>query len=256
MSAVFLGLADIRPAAILSQAFDQRHPVLEANTRRLLCRLFAIEQPLRDKAIEKQLWRFAEAMLPHERCGDFNQALMELGALVCKPQKPACQHCPVNRYCLACQRKLQNSIPSGRKKRTIPVHEVALVARRADSFLLVRRPAKGRWSNMWEFPHGSVDNGQSLEQAAAQLLGELTGLRGRIGEPFFSLTHGVMHYRIRLNCFVVDRVRGKFSSSFYPAHQWVLPGEFDQYPLSSPQRRLADCVLKLFGSKRSEQNAQ
>ena len=87
--------------AVLSQAYDRRLPILEANSQRVLCRLFGIEQAPKEAAVQKTLWHLAETLLPRKSAGDFNQAMMELGASVCTPAKPNCPICPLHNHCLA-----------------------------------------------------------------------------------------------------------------------------------------------------------
>ena len=121
--------------AVLSQAFDRRLPIVEANTKRVLCRLFAQAGDVSSAPIRAWLWETAEAVLPRKRVGDFNQALMELGALVCTPRAPDCPKCPLKAECLARREGLQERIPRqpGRPA-TVEVREVCVVARGGGSF--------------------------------------------------------------------------------------------------------------------------
>ena len=165
--------------AVLSQAFDRRLPILEANSRRVLARLFGRTGDPSRGPEQRWLWDAAEALLPSRRAGDFNQALMELGALVCTPAAPRCGDCPLAADCVARRLGLQDSIPA----RTPPpepvlVREAAVVVRRGGRVLLVQRPPEGRWASLWEFPHGPLAPGESADEAAARLAPELTGLRG------------------------------------------------------------------------------
>ena len=151
------GLGRYTRNAVLSQAFDRRLPILEANSRRVLCRLFGRTGDPRRGPEQRWLWAAAEALLPPRRVGDFNQALMELGALVCTPAAPRCAECPLAADCAARRLGLQDAIPA----RTPPpepmeVREAAVVVRRGERVLLLQRPAEGRWASLWEFPHGPL----------------------------------------------------------------------------------------------------
>ncbi len=225
--------------AVLSQAFDTRLPILEANSRRVLCRLFGrAEDPTREP-LRSWLWRTAEEVLPRRRAGDFNQALMELGALVCTTS-PRCDECPLRNRCIAHQHGLQETIPY-RRPAPVPVavHEIAVVLRRGSRVLLARRPAAGRWANLWEFPHGQRHDGESDERAVGRVLKELTGMSGRPGQQLLTIRHGVMHYAISMVCLEAVHQRGSFRSHFYAEGRWVVPAELAAYPVSAPQRRLA-----------------
>ena len=203
--------------AILSQAFDCRLPILEANSRRVLCRLLGIEDDPGKAGVAKRLWNAAEQMLPSQNAGRFNQALMELGALVCTPRQPLCPRCPLKRACVAHRLGLQESIP--RRPPALPieqVHELALVIRKRRDVLLVQRPPHGRWAGLWEFPHAPMVSSAGT-QAAEGLLHEL-GLQAEMGPELLTIRHAVTRFRITLVCLEVrhrgGRVRtGLFSQS-------------------------------------------
>jgi len=234
------GIGRYTLGAILSQAFDRRLPILEANSERVLCRLFGCQEDPRLGPTRQKLWKISEALLPRHRVGEFNQALMELGALVCTPAMPRCTDCPLARICLARRLGLQEQIPRpAAGKQTVEVHEAAVVVRRRQHVLLGQRPGQGRWAGMWEFPHAPLRNSESHEAAAARLLKELTGLQARIGPELLTLCHSVTHHRITLVCFEAQHRSGRFRSNFYQTGRWVSPANLAAFPVSSPQRRLA-----------------
>jgi A/G-specific adenine glycosylase len=226
--------------AILSQAFGRRLPILEANSQRVLSRLFGRgEDPRRGEA-RRWLWQAAEALLPARRAGEFNQALMELGALVCTPAAPRCDRCPLAARCEARRRGLQEQIPPRAPAPPVTeVREAAVVIRRGGRVLLAQRPAEGRWAMMWEFPHGPLEDGERHEDAAARLAAGLTGLRVRLGPELLTLRHGITRYRITVVCFEAGYAGGTFRSPFYRRGLWLTPGQLADYPVSAPQRQLA-----------------
>ncbi len=231
--------------AVLSQAFDRRLPILEANSLRVLCRLFGRQDDPRAGPGRRWLWEAAERLLPARQVGDFNQALMELGALVCTPAAPRCGDCPLARHCVARRRGLQGTIPRRPDPpQVVEVAEVAVAVRRGQEVLLVRRPAEGRWGGMWEFPHGPLEAGEAHEAAAARLLDQLTGLRADLGAELLTVRHAVTRFRITLVCFEADYRAGRFRSACYPQGEWVTPARLAGYPVSVPQRRLAEALVK------------
>jgi A/G-specific adenine glycosylase len=230
--------------AVLSQAFDRRLPIVEANTLRFLCRFFGRQDDPRSAAGQRWLWRAADCLLPTRGAGQFNQAMMELGALVCTPTSPQCGACPLARHCRARRLGLQDQIPPRLKPvPIIPVQEAAIVARRQGEVLLVQRPAQGRWAGLWEFPHGPLAPGESHEAAARRLLTTLTGIRATLGDTLLTLRHAITRYRITLVCFEAQYTEGGFLSTFYSRGRWVRPGELSNLPFSSPQRRLASALV-------------
>jgi A/G-specific adenine glycosylase len=230
--------------AVLSQAFDRRLPIVEANTRRVLCRLLGRKPSHDPNGIERWLWRAAEALSPTHRVGDFNQALMELGALVCTPAKPRCDNCPLKTCCVACRRGLQCEIPGQRPSpNEVVIQEVAVVVHRKNRVLVVQRPLTSRWPGMWEFPHDQVGDRETHESAAQRVIRDLVGLESQLGPEIVTLKHALTRFRITLTCFEARYRAGKFRSRFYRKARWLSPSKIEDLPLSSPQRRLASALL-------------
>ena len=231
--------------AVLSQAFDRRLPIVEANSERVLCRLLGLTDDPRRQPARRRLWQAAESLLPVRRVGDFNQALMELGALVCTPANPRCGDCPLAGDCQARRLGRQLEIPRrAASPQSIGVREVAIVVRRAGRVLLVQRPKRGRWAGMWEFPRGPVKSKESCETAASRLLPELTDLHVQLGNELLTVRHSVTHHRITLVCFEAKHQAGRFRSRYYLQGRWVPAEELTVYPVSAPQRRLARALLQ------------
>lgn len=238
------GLGRYTCNAVLSQAFDRRLPILEANSQRVLSRLFGRADDPRQGPARRWLWQAAEDILPHQDVGTFNQAIMELGALVCTPTAPACSECPLTARCIARQLGQQESIPTRTPSpKILHVREVAVVLRRGVEVLLVQRPQDGLWAGLWEFPHGPLHEGESQESSAVRLLHELTDLHGKLGAELSTVRHSVTRYRIALTCFEAEYVGGTFQSDFYVEGRWLPVADLAAYPVSSPQRRLARFLL-------------
>jgi A/G-specific adenine glycosylase len=234
------GLGRYTANAVLSQAFDARLPILEANSQRVLSRLFGRADDPRQGPARAWLWHAAEALLPRRGCGEFNQALMELGALVCTPQAPRCGACPLAPHCVARAKGLQECIPARTPPpATTAVEEAALVVRKGGRVLLVQRPPDGRWASLWEFPHGELRAGESHAEAAARLGAELTGLTLRPGPELATVRHGITRFRVTIVAFEAEHVAGRFRSPLYVRAAWLRPAELADYPVSSPHRRLA-----------------
>ncbi|HEV3385820.1 MAG TPA: A/G-specific adenine glycosylase, partial [Gemmata sp.] len=184
--------------AVLSQSFDSRLPIVEANSLRVLSRLLGYRGDPRVGEGKALIWSSAEALLPKKRVGDFNQALMELGALVCLRTLPLCGQCPLSAYCKAHRNGLQEKIPPPKIKPVIEeVNEVGVVVRKGSKVLLCRRPAHAsRWQNMWEVPHGPIHENEEIFAAAARVTRELTGLEVETEKQFATIHHSVTRYRI------------------------------------------------------------
>src|SRR5205823_4002491 len=141
------GVGRYTAGAISSIAFDCREPIVDGNVARVICRLDRIESDPREKATQDILWRRAREILPKRRCGDFNSALMELGATICTPRNPRCLFCPVQSDCQAFAAGVQNEIPPPRKTKQTPlVERHTYCIHRDGKWLIEQRPARGRWA--------------------------------------------------------------------------------------------------------------
>ncbi|WP_339733745.1 A/G-specific adenine glycosylase [uncultured Gimesia sp.] len=152
------GIGRYTAGAICSFAYDRRAPIVEANTLRLYSRLIGLEEDPRSKAGQNQLWEFAELILPRKSPGDFNQALMDLGSLVCTPQKPDCAACPVSSECEAFLSQRQHLIPKPKPRPEITPLTDASIAVFAGEKLMIRQRMPGeRWAGLWDFPRFTLE---------------------------------------------------------------------------------------------------
>jgi A/G-specific adenine glycosylase len=225
--------------AILSQAFDQRLPIVEANTLRVLTRLQASRLDPKSGAGAAWLWNAAEELLPKARCGDWNQALMELGAIVCTVKAPNCLNCPLRKDCVARTLGVVSDLPVASKRaHRIEEREVGLLVRSPAGFLIVQLPAKARrWGTMWTIPTRVVAEGASELDAANALATEL-GLKSPALVPHGKLSYIVTRHRITLTLFAVHKRSPKINLAAWPDHRWIDSKEANQYPMSTHQRRL------------------
>lgn len=244
--------------AILSQAFEQRLPILEANSIRVLCRLFGQKEDPRREPLKGWLWKAAEDILPlRKHIGDFNQALMELGALVCAPTNPKCKECPLRRKCLARQYGLQEQIPlKAIAPETVKVQEVAVVIWKRKKVLLAQRSeSASRWATMWECPHTEIKEGESHSDAAGRLLADLN-LNGSLHEEIITIRHGVTHYDITMKCLSVQWNAGKPAPGLWSRYKWLSLEDLPNYPVSSPQKKLIRSLRQHASDSKSQSQEQ
>ena len=236
------GIGRYTVGAILSIAFDERLPILEANTVRLLSRLLAYPGDGTSSAGQKLLWSAAEAVLPRRHVGKFNQAMMELGSRVCQPRMPRCDECPVAPLCQARAAGLQSQIPRPKiKPATEAVHEAAALVRRNGRVLLLQWPEGRRWAGLWDFPRFPI-HGEHLSEIHRELVEnvrQLTGVTVCPGDHLKTLRHGVTRFRITLDCYEAAYVSGADGRAERLPSKWVGRAELEQYPLSSTGRKLA-----------------
>lgn len=233
------GIGRYTAGAILSIAFDAREPILEANTIRLLSRLLAYRGDPRQKRGETVLWRLAEELLPKRGSGKLNQALMELGSLVCTPREPNCTSCPVSELCPTNRHSLQHVVPRLKSKPRIEaVREALVVVRRGGKVLVRQRQSGERWAGLWDFPRFALES----PNGAAEILKKLTETTGVVAELAGSLTtlkHGVTRFRITLDCHWADCVSAPRRRAEL---RWLRPAQLTDYPLSTTGRKVARLV--------------
>jgi A/G-specific adenine glycosylase len=221
------GVGRYTAGAVASIAFGRRVPILDGNVTRVLARLDCMELDPRSKAAQQQLWQRAEEILPRRRVGDFNSALMELGATVCTPRNPQCLICPVRLHCQACQSGKQASIPPPKARGPIPVEKRwTYCIEHKGRWLMEQRPGKGRWAGLWQFV--TLD---APAPAAGPRDLPVVGMQ-RLGTIHHALTHRKYEF-IAYRC----RLRGAERSD---NQRWLTLDELDHYPLPRPQLRIAE----------------
>ena len=236
------GIGRYTAGAILSIAFDVREPILEANTSRLFTRLVGYRGDPASGSGQRLLWDVAEAVLPRRNVGLFNQALMELGSMVCTPRQPRCDQCPVALLCRARELASQGEIPAAKRKPPPEARrEAAVVVSRKGRVLLIRCAEGGRWAGLWDFPRFAVHahDAKSLPRELIENVRRWTGVTIALGDRCTTLKHGVTRFRITLECYRAEYVSGSISAGEAAEARWVRPDELDRYPLNVTARRLS-----------------
>ncbi len=234
--------------AVLSFAFDRPAPIVEANTQRVLARWLAWGEDLRSTRSQARLWEAAGRLVPGSGAGTFNQAFMELGALVCIPRAPLCLACPVAGSCRSRELGIQDRIPVATPK--VPPKEVseACVVIVRDGLVLIVRRGPGRlWEHFWEFPTvhlGGADpagRGFGLGEAIdlAEGVRRLAGVRASIGPATTTIRFGVTTHRVSLDVHRAAWIEGEaVPGPGLVAAAWVPIDHLDRYTLSSATRKL------------------
>lgn len=219
-------------SAVLSIAHGLPLPVVDGNVRRVLARLFALRGP---DGREGALYNLAEELLDREAPGEWNQALMELGATVCAPRKPACPACPLRAHCRARSLGLAETLPEGRTRRPpVEVTVAAALIQRGDCLLLVRREQGRLMGRMWEVPQTSLES-QGLPDLVREVE-ERHGLRVVPGALAVRARHAITFRRIRLEGY---RTRLRQAPPIDPDRfRWASPADVARLPTSSMTKKL------------------
>lgn len=250
------GVGRYTAGAIRSIAFNQPYPLVDANVARVLSRLFGVSGNLHSASTQARLWHLAEQLVPANEPGAFNQALMELGSLVCIPSDPRCERCPLLADCVAGNAPDPTAwpeTPSG--KRSIPaVHSSALICNEEGALLIVQRPPHGLWGGLWEFPRVVCATGETPLEGAHRAAREVAGLevealepktfraaQGQVA-PLTRIKHGVMHYRITLHGYLMRPTTSVVPKEERPK-AWATSEALSRYPMPAPQAQLREAIL-------------
>jgi len=201
------GIGRYTAGAIASIAFNQPEPVLDGNVKRVLARVFAMKDPVDQTKGEKKLWQVAHELIAYVQkgAGDFNQSLMELGALVCLPENPRCGVCPLTKTCLAHRQRREMDFPvKARKERPEKLRTVAAVLWKNGRVLVERQPLRGRWGGLWMFPQWTHTNGKPEKKFLQKKIDSDLGLKIGNLKQRLELKHGFTKYRVRLRVYEGD----------------------------------------------------
>lgn len=240
------GIGRYTAAAISSIAFGADEAVLDGNLKRVLARVFNFTQPVNTPDGEKQLWQLADDLLPQGKAGDYNQAVMDLGAIVCTPKSPKCESCPVNALCEANKHGLREQLPVMMKKPPIPHFTVcAAIIHQNNQVLIARRPSKGLLGGMWEFPGGKVEPGESFDQALAREIREELAAEVVVGSLFGVYRHAYTHFKVTLHAFHASLTGSDPSALETSEIRWVGISKLTNFPMGKIDRRISDDLLGL-----------
>ncbi len=236
------GIGPYTAGAIASIAFGLDEATLDGNIRRVMARLFNVEIPARSPEGEKMLWNLVSEHLPFGWAGDYNQALMDLGATVCTPSSPACQICPLKTFCQAFALGVQNERPILPVRAAVPHYTVtaAVIKNEKDEYLLAQRPPDGLLGGLWEFPGGKLEDGESLPDGLKREIREELAASIEVGAAFGVYRHAYTHYKVTLHAFLCRLTTGSMPQALEASELcWVPPGQLSLYPMGKIDRQIA-----------------
>jgi len=236
------GVGAYTAGAILSIAFGQPHPALDANARRVLSRVLYRRGGSPAEA-RKRVNAFGAAAVPADRPGDYTQALMELGSLVCLPRRPRCDACCLADICRARALDATNASLTTRRPRTQTARAACAIVRRRGRVLIAQRPTDGVWGGLWEFPNAELGPDVEPVPALEHLLLSDFAIEASIGPKLGALTYGIMSRRVHLTVYVSQRAAGRTKARRHFRTRWVTPSQLAQYALPAPHSRAARMFL-------------
>jgi len=224
------GFGDYTAGAVVSIAFGEAVPAVDGNVKRVLARLFAIETDITRNPAARQVKEAAAALVDPAAPGDWTQAVMELGALVCLPQSPRCLLCPVQRFCRGRLQGIEAELPVKPVKKALPHFDVtAAVIHENGKLLIAQRPPEGMLGGLWEFPGGKQQPGETLPECLAREIKEELGVEIEVGEPVTTVKHSYTHFKITLYAFHCRLRRGQPQALEVADWRWVTPNQLDSF---------------------------
>lgn len=238
------GVGPYTAAAVLSIAYGRPHAVLDGNVARVLARVFMLDDDVKASRTRRRLQALADALLAPQAPGDFNQAVMELGATVCTPTSPSCPGCPLQRVCGAYAAGTPERYPVTAKKAPVPHHDIAvgLVFDDAGQVLIQRRPDEGLLGGLWEFPGGKRLPDEALDATCRREIAEELGITVAVTAPFLRLDHAYTHFKITLHAFRCRLASGTPTSANGEPVRWVSVDALDDYAFPRANRRLIEAL--------------
>ena len=235
------GIGPYTARAIASIAFEKDVCVVDANVERVMTRLYDIALPVKSRQAREKIEACAAALLPEGRARDFNQALMEFGSLVCSPRNPACAGCSLAGHCLARKNGVQEDRPVMAKAPSpIYITMATGVLIHDGRVLTQKRRADDVWGNLWEFPGGVVEDGETPAQAVVREYLEETGLAVNHPVPIASFKHSFTRYRVTLHAFGVTLLSRPEDLTLRAAqeHRWAGWSEIMKLAFPAGHRKL------------------
>ena len=235
------GIGRYTVGALASIVFGMDEPALDGNLKRVYARLFDVSDPIDSVAGEKILWKLAKDNLPKGKAADFNQALMDLGALICVPKNPRCSICPAMKDCQARANGTQAVRPVKKLKKVVPqyVHAAGVIIKK-QKVLLAQRPTTGLLGGLWEFPNGRVEATRDPAKELAKVLRAGYSLRVRRKEAVGVIQHAYTHFKVTVYAFMCDL-------TFIPKAEnlkWVALQNLADYPMGKLDRQIANSVMQ------------
>jgi A/G-specific adenine glycosylase len=237
------GIGPYTAAAILSIALDRPLAAVDANVKRVITRLCALEQTDRRQAAE-YVSEIAETLVPSKKAGHFNQGLMDIGATICTSQKPRCKACPIRSLCEAHRLGLQEKLPPRQERAPIAHHHVTagVLTDHSGQVLITQRPNQGLLGGLWKFPGGRQIAGENLTTCLQREIRQEVGLGVCVGRSIISIKHAYTHFRITLHAFLCEHREGTPAALGCKDWRWTKTSNLDDYAFSKADRKIVEAL--------------
>ena len=217
------GVGPYTAAAIASLAFGEDAAVVDGNVIRVLSRLFAYGGDAQSAAGKNKMQAWADALLVQGHAGEFNEAMMELGALVCVPVAPKCADCPLPGVCAAFAKGKPDQYPVMKKRKKVPHITVgaAVTVNRKGEVLIAQRLEGDMLGGLWEFPGGKLELDEVIEGCIARELKEELGVCVEVGDFLMTVKHAYSHFTMTMHVYFAKIISGRPRPIHCADYKWV-----------------------------------
>ncbi|WP_269614247.1 8-oxo-dGTP diphosphatase MutT [Prochlorococcus marinus] len=232
------GIGRSTAGSIVSSAFDLPTPILDGNVKRILSRLLAIERKsIKD---ERKLWELSSLLIERLSPRDFNQALMDLGAIICTPKKPSCSSCPLQNFCVAYTKYDPEDFPKKEMTKIKSLQEIGigLVFNQKGELLIDQRLESSSMGGMWEFPGGKKIPNESIETTIERELKEELGIVVNVGEKLISFEHAYTHKKLYFTVHICAWISGQPKPLASQKLLWVSPERLFDFPFPAANTKI------------------
>ncbi len=229
------GIGRSTAGAILSFAYNEEAPILNGNAKRVISRLFAVsDNPAKGK-VENLLWRISESLIPKGYSNSFNQAIMDLGSMLCTTKEPQCLRCPLRNLCQGYLSGKPESYPPRTIKKTIPhITAISAVIEKDKKVLLNQRPPVGLLGGLWEFPNWKIEGEKRF--GLRNYIKKEMGINVKVKESLGTFQQTYSHFKLTLHVFHCQPLNGKEKGKWVPIRKLPL------LPMSRIHRRIAQMI--------------
>ncbi|MEJ2542643.1 MAG: A/G-specific adenine glycosylase [Calditrichaceae bacterium] len=241
------GIGKYSASAILSIAYKKPYAVVDGNVYRVISRLFVISDDLRLNDTQKKIQQISDHLLSKNDPGDYNEAMMELGAVICKKQNPDCTHCPIQSFCEAFKTNQQLSYPyksAARKKHKL--NNYVFILERNDKYLIVQRPSAGLLASLWEFPVTNVKKLNLNIKDVETLLWKEYNIKGKFIVKGDCFRHQYSHIDLTYQPVLMKSNNEKIGNlKNYVNKKWIIYSDLNKLPIHNAHLKLIDWLKNL-----------
>jgi A/G-specific adenine glycosylase len=240
------GVGEYIGAAVQSIAFGGVFAVVDGNVKRVLARLHCVAAPVNKPGSHRTFKALADLHLDEKNPGEFNQAMMELGALICSPKNPGCPSCPVSEFCRAYLSGAVNKFPTRIEARKVPTFHIAAgIIQINGKFLITRRKLDGLLGGLWEFPGGKVEGNEDASSACIREIKEETGIIVEIHSHLTTIRHAYTHFKIKMDIFYCRYISGRVRLKGPIDYHWIRLKDIDRFAFPKANLKFIP-LIKIF----------